>query len=67
MSNEKKLCSFRVDKDLIDQFNTRYSGILSDFLRKSLQKALVSRNYFDLVFFENEITFKEKFPFFKEK
>lgn len=49
----KKLCSFRVDEQTLELFQRKYPYMLSHFLRLCLDKALVSRDYFEYTCFED--------------
>lgn len=52
MNNTHPIC-IRISEKLWKQYQIRYPHTFSTFVRRSLSKALTSREFFDSVYFSN--------------
>lgn len=56
-----KMYSFRCDEALMQDFQSRYFGLMSKYVVQALRFALQSENNFNMVFFDSAEKSKEVF------
>lgn len=54
-----KMYSFRCDQQLVQEFQSRYFGLMSKYIVSALRFALQSENNFNMVFFDSAEKSKE--------
>lgn len=55
IKNKNKQISFQINSEVSDLYQKKYPYTLSIFLRKCVEKALKSKDFFDTVYFEDNI------------